>query len=202
KVIIGSVKNIIDCVKIKENDELKVIGEFKDDKILVEIHEYYDPKMKKLKEIIYDDLVNKRFIIFTQYKDTAIYLHRVLKPWIERQKIRLPYLFENGDIKLALVTGATKIEQRQTIIERFAPYANEARKYYEQKNIEILISTDTLSEGVNLQDANGVINYDLPWNPMLIVQRVGRVNRIGNEKDVFVKNFVPIKELDAIIGIL
>jgi len=200
--IINSLKNVINTVKIKENDKIKILGEFTEDKMSIEIPEYYDPKIKKLKEIIYEDLVSKKFIIFTQYRDTAIYLYRTLKPWLERQKVRFPYLFENGDLKLALVTGKTNIKQKQIIIERFAPYANEATEYYNQKNIEILISTDTLSEGVNLQDANGVINYDLPWNPMLIVQRVGRVNRIGNEKDVFVKNFVPIKELDAIIGIL
>lgn len=200
--IFSSVKNVINTVKVKEENEIKIVGEFTEDKVSVKIPEYYDPKIMKLKEIIYNDLVSKKFIIFTQYKDTAIYLHRVLKPWLLRQKIRLPYLFENGALKLSVVTGDTNIEQKQIIIERFAPYANEATKYYDQNNIEILISTDTLSEGVNLQDANGIINYDLPWNPMLIVQRVGRVNRIGNEKDVFVKNFVPIKELDAIIGIL
>jgi hypothetical protein len=65
-----------------------------------------------------------------------------------------------------------------------------------------LVSTDALSEGINLQDADAVINYDLPWNPMIIVQRVGRVNRIGNEKDVFVINFIPSTEIEIIVGIL
>ncbi|MGQ4876116.1 MAG: helicase-related protein [Promethearchaeia archaeon] len=200
--IFNSVKNIINTVKVKENEKIKILNEFSEGKDSIKIPEYYDPKINRLKEIIYNDLIGKKFIIFTQYKDTAIYLHTILKSWLINQKIRLPYIFENGELKLALVTGDTDIKQKQIIIERFAPYANEAKEYYDQNNIEILISTDTLSEGVNLQDANGVINYDLPWNPMQIVQRVGRVNRIGNEKEVFVKNFVPIKELDAIIGIL
>jgi len=59
-----------------------------------------------------------------------------------------------------------------------------------------------LSEGVNLQDADAVINYDLPWNPMTIVQRVGRVNRIGNEKDVYVINYIPSDEIEVIVGVL
>ncbi len=78
----------------------------------------------------------------------------------------------------------------------------DGKKLKKYGEIEILISTDALSEGVNLQDANAVVNYDLPWNPMTIVQRVGRVNRIGNEKDIDVINYVPSDEIEVIVGVL
>jgi len=89
------------------------------------------------------------------------------------------------------------------MIKRFAPEANGGWELVDKYGeIMILISTDSLSEGVNLQDADGVINYDLPWNPMVIVQRVGRVSRIGSTKDIFVKNFVPAQEIEMTLGLL
>jgi len=110
---------------------------------------------------------------------------------------------EHDRLKIALVTGDTDTSTKINYIKRFAPKANkgfgEVKKFGE---IEILISTDALSEGVNLQDADAVINYDLPWNPMIIVQRVGRVNRIGNEKDVYVINYIPSDEIEVIVGVL
>ncbi|MEJ2248619.1 MAG: helicase-related protein [Candidatus Lokiarchaeota archaeon] len=167
-----------------------------------EIPHYHDPKLAKLKEVIYSELVGKKYIIFTQYLDTAKYIYTTLKDWIQSQKITLNYLFFNSSLRIALVSGKTKTSTKNRIIDRFAPIANNASGDLKGEELEILISTDSLSEGVNLQDADGVINYDLPWNPMKIVQRIGRVNRIGNEKDIFVKNFSPAKELETIIGIL
>ena len=86
KEIFRSVKNVINNIKVQENNEIKILGEFTENKISIKIPEYHDPKIMKLKEIIYEDLVSKKFIIFTQYKDTAIYLYRVLYPWLLSQK--------------------------------------------------------------------------------------------------------------------
>ncbi len=108
-----------------------------------------------------------------------------------------------GPLKIGLVTGETETSTKINFIKRFSPSSNngwnEVRKY---GDIEILITTDALSEGINLQDADAVINYDLPWNPMIIVQRVGRVNRIGNEKDITVVNYMPSGEIEVLVGIL
>ncbi len=175
-----------------------------------------DPKLEALKQIIgspsykSDKLGNipslhrKKIIIFTQYKDTAYYLYHNLLEWVKKEVDLHTWLKDEHDrIKMALVTGETETSTKMNFIRRFAPQANngfeEIKKFGE---IEILISTDALSEGVNLQDADAVINYDLPWNPMIIVQRVGRVNRIGNEKDVFVINFIPSYEVEIIVGVL
>lgn len=203
-------KKIMDNIKeklneIKEKDDfgrIIVMDTFTEEKEIVKIPKYKDPKIERLKQLIYTDLPGKKFIVFTQYRDTALYIYRTITKWIRYQKKTLPYLFEGDKLKIGLVTGDLDMEEKERMIKRFAPHANNALEYAGEKEIMILISTDSLSEGVNLQDANGVVNYDLPWNPMIIVQRVGRVNRIGNEKKVFVKNFVPAKELETIIGIL
>ncbi len=189
-----------------------------DDIIDLDIFCYHiDPKLEALKQVIgvpsvkserlksVSSLNRKKIIIFTQYRDTAYYLYHNLLDWAEREISLHTWLKDSrtGRIKIGLVTGDTETSTKINYLKRFAPQANsgyeEANRYGE---IEILVSTDALSEGVNLQDADAVINYDLPWNPMIIVQRVGRVNRIGNDKDVFVINFIPSDEIEVIVGIL
>lgn len=150
---------------------------------------------------------NKKMIIFTAYTDTAKYIYDEL----EKRKIK----------KLALIHGDTK--NYETILESFAPYTklykekewnNFSGNSYEEwqewikKNnpevtsklnneIDILIATDVLSEGQNLQDADMVVNYDIHWNPVRVIQRMGRVDRIGspNEKIKGV-NFWPSKDIN------
>jgi superfamily II DNA or RNA helicase len=182
-----------------------------------------DPKLELLKQLLYEPtkrtpylndtppLFNKKVLIFTQYKDTAYYIYNNLKEWIKKEPLLhrwLKYSNDNGsNLKIGLVTGDTDIHAKNNYIKRFAPIANRdsinSKLTYLEDEINILISTDVLSEGVNLQDADVVINYDLPWNPMIIVQRVGRVNRIGNDKDVIVINYLPSNdELDIIVRVL
>ena len=211
-----------DKLKEKENGEFKILGKIprkKEDIVDLPIYMYsQDPKLESLKQIIGNpsfmseklkdknipSLNRRKIIIFTQYRDTAYYLYHNLREWIKKEVDLHTWLKDEKDrIKIALVTGDTETPTKINYIKRFAPTANngfeEVRKFGE---IEILISTDALSEGVNLQDADAVINYDLPWNPMIIVQRVGRVNRIGNEKDVYVINYVPSDEIEVIVGVL
>ena len=211
----------LDRLKVRENGDFKVFGVVpKEEDEIVESKIFCyenDPKLEVLKQLITNPkykseklsniptLNGKKFIVFTQYKDTAYYIYHNLRDWIEREVDLHPWLKDKRTdrIKIALVTGETDTTTKINFIKRFAPKANageeEVRRYGE---IEILISTDALSEGVNLQDADAVVNFDLPWNPMIIVQRVGRVNRIGNEKDVYVLNFVPSGEIEVLVGIL
>jgi SNF2 family DNA or RNA helicase len=176
-----------------------------------------DPKLEALKQLIGDPSVKseklkdvpslnrKKIIIFTQYRDTAYYLYHSLSDWVEKEINLHTWLKDakSGRVKIGLVTGDTETSAKINYIKRFAPQANNGYEEVERLGeIEILISTDALSEGVNLQDACAVVDYDLPWNPMVIVQRVGRVNRIGNEKDVHVINFIPSNEIEVIVGIL
>ncbi len=219
--LMDEIFDALDRLKIREDGKLKVFGRIpKNDDEIVESEIFCyknDPKLEVLKNLIANPkykseklsniptLNGKKIIIFTQYKDTAYYIYHNLREWIEREVDLHPWLKDKrtDSIKIALVTGDTDTTTKINYIKRFAPKANageeEARRYGE---VDILISTDALSEGVNLQDADAVVNFDLPWNPMIIVQRVGRVNRIGNEKDVYVLNFTPTREIEVLVGIL
>jgi len=159
---------------------------------LERITPYADRKLITLKEQIVKDQIfekdGKKLIIFTQFVDTARYIHADLKAAL-------------GDKRVELLTGETKEDTRTRIIKDFAPIANKAD--HVQREIDVLVSTDILSEGQNLQDANYVINYDLPWNPMKIVQRAGRVDRLGSKYDTATSAvFIPEKELEDLLGLL
>jgi len=219
--IMDEILRELNRLKKEENGEFKTLGKIpKNEEDIVDLSIFCytnDPKLDALKQIIgnphykSEKLMNipslngKKIVIFTQYRDTAYYLYHNLLEWVEREPELHLWLKDSktDKIKIKLVTGDTDTSTKMNYIKRFAPQANngyeEVEKYGE---IEVLISTDALSEGVNLQDADAVVNFDLPWNPMIIVQRVGRVNRIGNDKDVFVLNFIPSEEIEVIVGIL
>ncbi|MBC8262855.1 MAG: hypothetical protein H8E47_01860 [Anaerolineales bacterium] len=130
------------------------------------------------------DLAHGKVLIFTQYADTAHYLYDNLK--------------HLGRIR-AVESGTTDLGR---VILRFAPKANNYPLRPGDEELRILVSTDVLSEGLNLQDANHVINYDLHWNPIRLIQRVGRVDRIGAEHDtIYAYNFLPETGLERELGI-
>ena len=134
-----------------------------------------DPKLDKLKEELQNNKIfqgNKK-IIFTESKETVEYLHR------ELQKVY-------GD-RIIIFTGGSSEGLKRKIEKSFDPaFAQEKDEF------DLLITTDVLAEGVNLHRANSLINYDLPWNPTRIMQRVGRINRVGTKHaEIFVFNFFP-----------
>ena len=140
-----------------------------------------DLKLKKLEKFL-KEKTKKKVLIFTQSKETAEYLIEQL------QTRRLK--------NLALITGG--MDNIQSIIKRFSPISNECDiKKLNESEIDILIATDVLSEGQNLQDCNTVINYDLPWAIIKLIQRVGRIDRIGQESDkIFCHSFMPNEGLE------
>jgi hypothetical protein len=114
------------------------------------------------------------------------------------------FLERMGHPRVSIVDSAVRPEERRDRIERFAPVSNERKavKGTEQE-IQLLVSTDVLSEGQNLQDADVVINYDLHWNPVRMVQRAGRIDRLGSLFDiVHVYNFFPEDALESLLGIM
>ena len=124
-----------------------------------------DLKLKKLIRLLTKDPVLSRHkvLIFTEFGDTARYLARQLR--------------EAGIDGVEQIDSGTKGD-RSRIIQRFAPYYNEnSSAQLGDGEIRVLISTDVLSEGLNLQDATRLINYDLHWNPVRLMQRIGRVDR-------------------------
>lgn len=132
----------------------------------------HDDKLKKLIRLLRSkDLEGQKVIVFTEFADTARYLR--------------------GQLEKAGIEGVTQIDSgskvnRAEIIKRFSPYYNgtTSAELQEQKKreIQVLISTDILSEGLNLQDAYRMINYDIHWNPVRLMQRIGRVDRRLNPK--------------------
>ena len=134
---------------------------------------------------------SKKLLIFTEYTATAKYITKKLEEKFPKNVIQC-------------ITGNTKQDTRIKYIRRFSPKANLLEDdTLEQKEIDILISTEVLAEGQNLQDCNYVINYDLPWNPMRIVQRTGRVDRLTSTHDVIhTRACYPDKELDGILKLM
>jgi superfamily II DNA/RNA helicase len=148
-----------------------------------------DTKLQTLKTWLNKPLFQKsKHLIFTSYADTAYYLYQNLNPNGEKNNIEVIY---SGDKNKAKIVG------------RFAPKAN---NYYQLKQgeseIKTLIATDVLAEGLNLQDGNIIINYDLHWNPVKLIQRFGRIDRIGSENDaIYGFNFLPETALEKNLGL-
>ena len=129
-----------------------------------------------------------KVLIFTQYADTARYLYDNINPGGKKQDIEVIY---SGDKKKSRVVG------------RFAPKANPEYRFLPgDTELNTLITTDVLAEGLNLQDCDKIINYDLHWNPVRLIQRFGRIDRIGSDYDVIYGfNFLPETELERQLGL-
>jgi len=168
------------------------------EEILAELeHEHRDDKLETLKELLTSPaLAGKKIVVFAYFKDTARYIYRQLTNDED-------FLCRLGHRRIAIVDSDVKPAERNDRIVRFAPKANGKPDLPLDERIDLLISTDVLSEGQNLQDAEVIVNYDLHWNPVRMVQRVGRLDRIGSPHDVIhVYNFFPEEELEEILGLL
>mgnify|MGYP000976444378 CR=1 FL=1 len=142
-----------------------------------------DQKLNELEKLLSNTHKDEKIIIFTQYSDTATYIYKQLE--------------KRGIKNIEKVTGATK--NSTSIVERFSPISNKA-DIEKENELRILIATDVLSEGQNLQDCDYLINYDIHWNPVRIIQRFGRIDRIGSQNEVIqLVNFWPNMELDEYI---
>lgn len=166
-----------------------------------------DSKLAALKEVIARKLNqplnvgNRKVLLFTAFADTAEYLYRELAPWAAKEHA----------IETALVTGAgpnrTTLKSVRTdlasILSAFSPRSKERpTELTDEGAIDLLIGTDCISEGQNLQDCDYLINYDIHWNPVRIIQRFGRIDRIGSPNgSVQLVNFWPNMELDEYINL-
>jgi SNF2 family DNA or RNA helicase len=170
-----------------------------------------DAKLAKLREVIerkcrepinnVGGRANRKVIIFTAFSDTAQYLYAELAPWAK----------ECLGLESGLVTGTAGIrstlsglrKSMSSVLSAFAPRSKERpAELAEEGEIDLLIATDCISEGQNLQDCDWLINYDIHWNPVRIIQRFGRVDRIGSpNQSVQLVNFWPNMELEEYIGL-
>lgn len=153
-------------------------------KFLGKVSEDSDKKFDELVKIL-DDHKKEKVLVFSEYADTVEYLHKRMKGKIDN---------------LSFVTSKTK--DAISIIRRFAPNANEYKLKDKESPIDVIVSTDVFSSGLNLQDCGIVVNYDLHWNPVLLIQRAGRVDRIGTEHDIIrIYNFLPHKKVEEKISL-
>jgi len=198
----------IDKLKNDLKEDIKDLQHLFDkiEKICEEIHKDYrkDNKLLNLKNFIefivlgITEIVEKPFkkiLIFSQYSDTIDYVKMAFN-WFKDNALL------DRNLKFEFVTSKTSNVHKVT--ERFAPKANQVEEIItEEQEIDILSTTDVMSEGINLQDANCVINYDIHWNPLKLIQRIGRVDRLGTEHDkIYVFNFLPEKELEEDLKII
>ena len=109
-----------------------------------------------------------------------------------------------GGRRVQVIHGGTDAGTRRNIVQAFAPKSNERPEWAgTEKEIDVLLSTDVLSEGQNLQDCALLINYDLHWNPTRMIQRAGRIDRIGTDFDtLFLFNFFPDEGLERLLGLV
>ena len=166
-----------------------------------------DDKLERLKTLIEEKVRNpinpgnRKIIVFTAFADTAGYLYQQLSGWMQ----------STLGLHTALVTGAgrnkTTLPRLRTdlggILTAFSPRSKERPpEMTEEGDIDLLIATDCISEGQNLQDCDYLINYDIHWNPVRIIQRFGRIDRIGSPNDVIqLVNFWPNIELEEYINL-
>lgn len=146
-----------------------------------------DSKVNLLTKLLSEDLKNKKVLIFSEFADTINFV-------TEKLKNKLP------DLNIECVTsGSNNILETAS---KFSPKSNGYKITDDDDYIDILLSTDVLSEGQNLQDASIVINYDLPWTIIKIIQRAGRVDRIGQESEnVQIFTFEPDQGIEDVINL-
>lgn len=166
-----------------------------------------DTKLQRLKELLDNKIAqpfnvgNKKVIIFTAFADTAKYLYKELGKYIK----------ETYGLNSALVTGTQRLcserkipTELNAILTCFSPISKDKAQIFPTitESIDILIATDCISEGQNLQDCDYLINYDIHWNPVRIIQRFGRIDRIGSKNDtITLVNFWPDVTLDTYINL-
>ncbi len=144
---------------------------------------------------------NRKVIVFTHFADTAEYLYGQLAPWARAE----------AGVESALVTGSggnrtTLDEIRRdlgSVLSAFSPRSKERPEDLAgEGEIDLLIATDCISEGQNLQDCDWLVNYDIHWNPVRIIQRFGRIDRLGSANDcIQLVNFWPNIQLDEYINL-
>lgn len=198
----------MDLVRWRQDldEDMELLAQLKNDAAQVDASQ--DAKLLKLKDVLKSKATqpindgNKKAIIFTAFSDTAEYLYENIAQWAHQEL----------GIHSALVTGSgtnqctiKKLNKDlNNVLTHFSPISKEREKIDPEATteIDILIATDCISEGQNLQDCDMLINYDIHWNPVRIIQRFGRVDRLGSRNDAIqLANFWPNMELDEYINL-
>lgn len=168
----------------------------------------YDKKLQTLLNLISEKIENpinddnKKILIFTAFADTADYLYEHVSTYV-KNKYKLDTALVSGSVE-----GKSTIKGLRTTLNNvltcFSPISKEKSVLMPNNNfiIDVLIATDCISEGQNLQDCDYLVNYDIHWNPVRIIQRFGRIDRIGSKNEyIQLVNFWPDMTLDDYINL-
>ena len=217
------ISNTVDVYDLLDNDDVDVLehfveeekaqkylsADFRDDfladlqfdlQLLRQVEQLWqdmaeDPKLDAFSSRLKKDRVLKnRLIVFTESKETGDYLFDKLNALYPD---RVMFFSSKGGR-----TGNPAVTHSPSVARDMIKAAFDPNQDVCDENMRILITTDVLSEGVNLHRGNVLINYDLPWNPTRVLQRVGRVNRLGTEHpDIYIYNFFPTTQADSHLGL-
>ncbi len=203
-------------VLIKDMDEHRWRQDLEDDRTKLtalldearKIEASRDAKLRSLRELIARKREtpinegNRKIIVFTAYSDTAKYLYDNIAEWArEELGLYAAQITGSGTNRTTLPGQSSNFD---SLLTSFSPTSKERSKIDEEatSEIDLLIATDCISEGQNLQDCDYLVNYDIHWNPVRIIQRFGRIDRLGSKNDfIQLVNFWPNMELDEYINL-
>ncbi len=187
-----------------ENDQCLLKGLLNKTRI---VNPERDAKLAQLCKLIQDKLhspnvtkdgrENRKVLVFTAYADTASYLYENLESAVRSEGCHIALVRGDGNNRNTL--GGNEFGE---ILDYFSPRSRMPEREPEDEEIDVLIATDCISEGQNLQDCDIVVNYDIHWNPVRIIQRFGRIDRIGSKNsEVHLVNFWPVEDLDNYLNL-
>lgn len=177
--------------------------------MLADITPEHDSKLQLLIEDIRNKFANpingnnKKIIVFTAFSDTAQYIYENIAPLI-KERTGLNTALVSGDVEARSTLKLREKMDFNKVLTLFSPISKEKASLYPNLNeeIDVLIATDCISEGQNLQDCDFLINYDIHWNPVRIIQRFGRIDRIGSRNAAIqLVNYWPDMDLDDYINL-
>ncbi len=147
-----------------------------------------------------DGKPNRKVIVFTAFAETAVYLYDHLHAWAKQQGVETGLLTGGNDNRSTLGQGRTK---QADILAAFAPRAKQrSPEDAGEGELDLLIATDCVSEGQNLQDCDWLVNYDIHWNPVRIIQRFGRIDRLGSPNtQIQLANFWPNMQIEQYLDL-
>lgn len=203
-------------VLIQDMDLIRFRQELEADRVLLgsivddakKVTAEQDAKLEDLKQAIKHKVTaplnpdNKKVIVFTAFADTAQYLYAHLTEWARKELGIHSALITGGGTNKTTLSGVGS--ELNSLLTAFSPVSKERNKIDPgaSSEIDLLIATDCISEGQNLQDCDTLINYDIHWNPVRIIQRFGRVDRLGSKNtQIQLINFWPNMELDEYINL-
>jgi hypothetical protein len=177
--------------------EAESVGAESDPKLAALVDELVDIAAEAATEGIGEEDVRDRrkVLVFSYFADSVDWIFGHLKRVTDTDPRLAPY---RG--RVSAVSG--RAGSKEDALWGFAPRTTDAPPAKARDRYDILVATDVLSEGVNLQQARHIVNYDLPWNPMRLVQRHGRIDRIGSRhREVFLRCIFPDRQLDELLGL-